>query len=243
MSNLPKMAVLLVGVAIAPALAAAPKPVSPTLENVTGADAPALSVGLKRAAGAGWDLTLGVTNFQFASSATAAAAVAGEGRAMIALDRNKPTMVSGPTYHLDALPAGIHQLDVGLYTDDGKLYARDGQPVAERIFIRSGKTKPAATAPADPTTVDFALAKNKATATGGTLNAGTIRFQQGDLIRLRWTTDEAMVLHLHGYDIEGDIAAGVPTSMVFDADLAGRFPTERHGTKPVTLVYVEVYPK
>jgi FtsP/CotA-like multicopper oxidase with cupredoxin domain len=84
---------------------------------------------------------------------------------------------------------------------------------------------------------------NKATATGGTLNAGTIRFQQGDLIRLRWTTDEAMVLHLHGYDIEGDIAAGEPTSMVFDADLAGRFPTERHGTKPVTLVYVEVYPK
>jgi hypothetical protein len=241
MSNLPKITLLLVGVAITSALAAAP--VSPTLENVTRADAPALSVGLKRAVGAGWDLTLGVTNFQFAQSATAAAAVAGEGRAMIALDRNKPTPVTSPTYHLDALPAGIHQLDVGLYTDDGKLYARDGQPVAERIFIRSGKTKPAATAPADPTTVDFAVANNKATATGGTLNAGTIRFQQGDLIRLRWTTDEAMVLHLHGYNIEGDIAAGEPTSMVFDADVAGRFPTERHGTKPVTLVYVEVYPK
>jgi hypothetical protein len=241
MSSLPKIAVMLVGMAIAPALAAAPKPVAPTLENVTGADAPALSVGLKRAAGAGWDLTLGVTNFQLASSATAA--VAGEGRAMIALDRNKPTLVTSATYHLDALPAGIHQLDVGLYTGDGKLYARDGQPVAERIIIRSGKTKPAATAPADPSTVDFAVAKNKVTATGGALNAGTIRFQQGDLIRLRWTTDEAMVLHLHGYDIEGDIAAGEPTSMVFDADLAGRFPTERHGTKAVTLVYVEVYPK
>ena len=90
MSNLPKITLLLVGVAIASALAAAPNPVSPTLENVAGADAPALSVGLKRAAGAGWDLTLGVTNFQFAPSATAAA-VAGEGRAMIALDRNKPT--------------------------------------------------------------------------------------------------------------------------------------------------------
>ena len=29
-----------------------------------------------------------------------------------------------------------------------------------------------------------------------------IRVEEGDVVKLRWKTDQAVVLHLHGYDIE-----------------------------------------
>jgi hypothetical protein len=52
-----------------------------------------------------------------------------------------------------------------------------------------------------------------------------------------------MAIHLHGYDIEAQISPTQPVSMVFDADVAGRFTVEKHGAKEISLIYLEVYPK
>ncbi|HEX9770459.1 MAG TPA: copper chaperone PCu(A)C [Kiloniellales bacterium] len=75
-----------------------------------------------------------------------------------------------------------------------------------------------------------------------------IRITEGDLVELRWTSDEAVELHLHGYDIELEVKPGEPASMVVEAYATGRFPITSHGWgdgghSEDTLIYLEVYPK
>lgn len=76
-----------------------------------------------------------------------------------------------------------------------------------------------------------------------------IRVKQGDVVRLRWSTDRPMDLHLHGYDIEQRIAPGAVSELSFTARATGRFPVEVHVPKRggghshgAPLVQIEVYP-
>lgn len=73
-----------------------------------------------------------------------------------------------------------------------------------------------------------------------------IRVRQGDVVTLRWTTDKALTIHLHGYDIETPLSPAAPVSMRFTARASGRFPIEIHphgqGGHRV-LVHVEVHPR
>lgn len=71
----------------------------------------------------------------------------------------------------------------------------------------------------------------------------TIRVTEGDDVRIDWTSDEAVDLHLHGYDIEAGAAPGRPASMAFRAHTAGRFPVTAHNFGHRTLLYLEVYPR
>jgi hypothetical protein len=70
--------------------------------------------------------------------------------------------------------------------------------------------------------------------------------RQGDEVTLRWTTDRALAIHLHGYDIEMPLSPAGPVSMRFKARASGRFPIEVHahgqGGHRV-LVHVEVHPR
>lgn len=71
---------------------------------------------------------------------------------------------------------------------------------------------------------------------------------QGEVIELRWTSDEAVELHLHGYDLELEVAPGEAASMVVDAYATGRFPIESHGWAggghgDEALIFLEVYPQ
>lgn len=76
---------------------------------------------------------------------------------------------------------------------------------------------------------------------------GVVRVTQGDQVELRWTTDEATELHLHGYDVEIDLTPGEEAVMSFDARATGRFAIEGHGFGgdhvEKTLIYVEVLPR
>jgi hypothetical protein len=77
-----------------------------------------------------------------------------------------------------------------------------------------------------------------------------IRVKQGDVVRLRWTTDRSIVLHLHGYDIETKVEPGAVAEMAFEARATGRFPVEEHTPNvrgghshgETALVLVEVRP-
>ena len=79
------------------------------------------------------------------------------------------------------------------------------------------------------------------------VGARTIRVKQGDQVQLNWKTDEKAVLHLHGYDIETNVARGKPASMKFTAKATGRFPVTSHGFGDghghSALIYIEVLPK
>ena len=78
-----------------------------------------------------------------------------------------------------------------------------------------------------------------------------VRVKQGDAVRLRWTSDRPIVLHLHGYDIERKVEPGMVAEMAFLAYATGRFSVEEH--KPdakgghshgeAALVRVEVLPR
>ena len=77
-----------------------------------------------------------------------------------------------------------------------------------------------------------------------------IRVRQGDIVKLQWSADRRVAIHLHGYDIEKDITPGVVTDMTFIARATGRFTIEPHLAKTPSgghahgdvLVTIEVYP-
>ena len=73
----------------------------------------------------------------------------------------------------------------------------------------------------------------------------TIRVTKGDEVVLRCTSDRAIALHLHGYDIEASIPAKGSATIRFLANIAGRFPVSEHGHKggrERAVLYVEVLP-
>ena len=81
-------------------------------------------------------------------------------------------------------------------------------------------------------------------------NMRLIRIQRNDVVKLQWTSDRPMTIHLHGYDIEKEIRPGTVTDMVFTARAMGRFTVEPHLAREPSgghahgevLVTIEVYP-
>ena len=77
-----------------------------------------------------------------------------------------------------------------------------------------------------------------------------IRVKQNDNVKLEWSTDKPMTIHLHGYDIEKNIMPGAVTDMSFTARATGRFTIEPHLATTQSgghahgdvLVTIEVYP-
>jgi hypothetical protein len=81
-------------------------------------------------------------------------------------------------------------------------------------------------------------------------NMRLIRVKQDDVVKLRWSSDRSIALHLHGYDIERKIEPGVITEMTFTARATGRFPVEEHRarsggghTHGAPIVQLEVLPR
>lgn len=81
-------------------------------------------------------------------------------------------------------------------------------------------------------------------------NMRLIRVRQGDIVKLRWSTDRRLLVHLHGYDIEKEVEPDTVTDMTFTARATGRFTVEPHLAKAASgghahggvLVTIEVYP-
>jgi hypothetical protein len=77
-----------------------------------------------------------------------------------------------------------------------------------------------------------------------------IRVKQGDVVKLRWSSEKPIALHLHGYDIERKVEPGVVAEMTFTARATGRFPVSEHQarsggghTHGAPIVQVEVLPR
>ena len=75
-----------------------------------------------------------------------------------------------------------------------------------------------------------------------------IRTTEGDVIELRWTSDEAVELHVHGYNLKLHVRPDAPAAMVIEAYATGRFPITSHGWGDGghghdALTYLEVYPR
>ena len=58
----------------------------------------------------------------------------------------------------------------------------------------------------------------------------------GSQVVLRLTSDTDETYHVHGYDLEQKVAAGVEAQFEFTADKAGDFEVESHNTEKVYVV-------
>ncbi|MCW2607889.1 MAG: uncharacterized protein JWO60_2582, partial [Frankiales bacterium] len=71
------------------------------------------------------------------------------------------------------------------------------------------------------TEVDLTVVGGKVTG-----DTGRVRIGLGDRVRLTVTADVADEVHLHGYDLHADTAAGQAASLEFVADRPGIFEVE-----------------
>ena len=65
-----------------------------------------------------------------------------------------------------------------------------------------------------------------------------ITVTEGDRVVLRITADSPHEIHLHGYDIEREVAPGEPSTLSFEAGLTGRFEMENHESEEVLGVLI-----
>jgi len=101
---------------------------------------------------------------------------------------------------------------------------------------------------AEPARFSIAIQGRKVDAT-----QKTIRVTRGQTLDLKFTTDEMVELHLHGYDLILTAQPGSVAVMRLHANTAGRFAIEGHrfgsgtGGSPsarhVVLLYLEVHPQ
>jgi len=96
---------------------------------------------------------------------------------------------------------------------------------------------------ADDLTFELRIERSKVPA-----NMRRIRVKQGDVVKLRWSSDRPIALHLHGYDIEAKVEPGKVAEMIFAARATGRFSVEEHkpqssGSHGAVIVRIEVHPR
>ncbi len=65
----------------------------------------------------------------------------------------------------------------------------------------------------------------------GAMNPAEISAEEGDLMKLRLTSESPVEVHVHGYDLEGDVLPGVESDLSFEAETTGRFEIEDHETE------------
>lgn len=87
----------------------------------------------------------------------------------------------------------------------------------------------------------------------------TLRVLQGTPVQLDWRSDEAVQIHLHGYDLMLPVKPSAPGQkppaqrMQLNADILGRFPVSAHifgdvgkvhgkHQREIPLLYLEVLP-
>jgi hypothetical protein len=71
----------------------------------------------------------------------------------------------------------------------------------------------------------------------------TLQVRHNDIVEINWFADRRTVLHLHGYNIEITVDAGLTKTMSFRARATGRFPIETHSGRHKVLLYLEVHPR
>lgn len=128
-------------------------------------------------------------------------------------------MSCGPARPKAAKASLVTRVVLGLLLFGMSLVQTDGAEAEERVF--------------------------RVTLSGGSAPEGapTFRVREGDSVTLEITSDRALEVHLHGYDLQLRLQPGKEASLRLEARHSGRFPAEGHGAAAtVPLFYLEVLP-
>ena len=164
---------------------------------------------------AGWTGTVEVTNFVI-DPADAMDPVPGHGHVHVMVDGSLWNMVFAPTFTIPHLDPGPHQISVSLGSNDHMDYVLDGEPIGASTTV----DVPGDVQAAD-LTIDIQFAGGEATVTP-TDPAVT----HGGLVEVNVTSDVDEEVHIHGYDLMLDVAAGETATVRFTADVIGKFEVE-----------------
>ena len=123
-----------------------------------------------------------------------------------------------------------------------------GTPQAQTQTQSSQPADPAATQATEPDAQAEAAPVKPAFETirleGGenaTGDAQDVKVDKGDTVRMRFTSDEALEIHIHGYDEYVDVPAGGSKRVSFKADADGIYEIENHGNGAL-VARLEVQP-
>ena len=105
-----------------------------------------------------------------------------------------------------------------------------GGPNASRSAVTQMTARPTASTSAQATVIEVRLAK------GAVLPpTGRVRVPLGSRVVIRFTSDIADTVHVHGYDVEKAVRAGTTTDIAFVADRQGTFEVETHDSTMVLM--------
>jgi hypothetical protein len=137
---------------------------------------------------------------------------------------------------------------VGPCSEAKRSHAETGRRLLARAAIVAAVLT-ASLLPAMPGHGDGARTVDIAIRNGKVVSRNSVRVSRGDAVVLRWSSDQRLELHLHGYDVTTTVSPGAPAEMRIRAHATGRFPVEIHGQgssggghshKPI--FHLEVYP-
>jgi len=96
---------------------------------------PNLEISVIRDAMSGWNLKIATTNFAFAPDRVNGKHVMGEGHAHIYINGQKLARVYGSHFHIPALDAGEHLIEVTLNTNTHEEYAIGDERISRKVSI------------------------------------------------------------------------------------------------------------
>jgi hypothetical protein len=105
-----------------------------------------------------------------------------------------------------------------------------GSPSASRAAVTQMTARPTASTSAQATVIEVRLAKGAVTPP-----TGRVKVPLGSRVVIRFTSDIADTVHVHGYDVEKAVSAGATTDIAFVADLQGTFEVETHDSTMVLM--------
>ncbi|MGD9738811.1 MAG: copper resistance protein CopC [Bauldia sp.] len=195
---------------------------------VEGADAPSIAMAVRQADAGSFLLSFTLANFRFATPEDGTEAVPGVGHAHLFLNGQYVAEFLDTEYLLPLEP-GVYDIFANLNALDHRAFMSGGRLVADRVALRVG-----APVADDRVVHDVPIAIVD--------DPPTIRVRLGETVELRLMADEPQVVHLHGFDIETEVAPHSPVTVLFNADLAGRFVAEAHDVNESPVFFLEVLP-
>lgn len=171
---------------------------------------------------AGHNLQVVATDFTFAPETVGEMTTeSGQGHAHLYVDGQKVTRLYGEWYHLaQELDPGEHEVRVVLSANDHRDYTSDGEAIeaVTTITVEGDAADPDEDADASVVEVEVA--------DGAVTGGGRTKVALGTSVTIRVTSDVADHIHLHGYDVLVDVAAGDTVDLSFDATIPGVFEVE-----------------
>ena len=207
----------------------------------------------------GWSLRATPANFRLAPERVSGEHVDGEGHMRLYINGVGVARLYEIWNQMPPLPAGTHEISVGLWTNDYRVVAIDGWPVVAITTLEvseaeatmqagngdetgatgSGGGHHGSTGAATPYDANVSDAAQTITVevVGGAPVGGhqRVEVELGSVVAVMVTSDTAEEVHVHGYDILRAVSDGHPAHFAFNTEIPGVFEVELEGSGRLLL--------